>query len=308
MNLTAKQLRGFLLVAKLRSFSRAAEQIHLTQAGVSSLIRDLEAQFNCRLFDRSTRSVSLTREGEGLLGPAERILHEIDAAAASVKASSAQSRSLLTIAVTPVTGASLIPAVCKEFAQMNPSVEVRVRDVPQPEIQHMVERGDVDMGFSIFLKPSGGIALRSLLEFQLVCIAPQGYLHAQLGRSRKDKLPNLSWSEIPDAPLLSLPAHTPPQQFVDTYLKAAGVQPHTRPIYNTMQTIIAMVTAGQGITILPSMVMPACPPELFDVAKMTGPEVPLPFYQISRKGHLLPAVSEQFVDTLVSVVTKLCRV
>src|SRR5690606_936367 len=207
MNISAKQLRGFLLVANLRSFSRAAEQIHLTQAGVSSLIRELEVQFNCRLFDRSTRSVSLTREGQSLLGPAERILHEIEAAAMSVRASAEQTRRLLTVAVTPISGAALAPSVCRGFAQIDPSMEIRVQDVPQPEIQRMVERGDVDMGFSIFMKPTGGIALRSLLEFQLVCVAPAGYFRSMRLPRRRNKFLGLAWSDLPNVPLLSLPAH-----------------------------------------------------------------------------------------------------
>lgn len=306
MNVSSKQLRGFLLVAKLRSFSRAAEQIHLTQAGVSSLIRDLEAQFNCRLFDRSTRSVSLTPEGQSLLGPAERILHDLEAAAMSVKASAEQTRRLLTIAVTPISGAALIPLVCREFAQIDPSMEIRVQDVPQPTIQQLVERGDVDLGFSIFMKPTGGIALRSLLEFQLVCVAPVGCLRAMRLPARNSRFSTLAWSDIPDLPLVSLPAHLPPQQFVDPYLKVAGVA-RRRVVYNSMQTIIAMVAAGQGIAILPSMVIPACPADQFDVARMVDPDISLPFYQISKKGHLLSPGAELFVDTMVSVVNRVCE-
>ncbi|MBV6304754.1 LysR family transcriptional regulator [Candidimonas humi] len=311
MNISTRQLQGFLLVARLASFTRAAEQLHITQAGLSALIRDLEAQLGCRLFDRTTRSVSLTREGQSLVGFAERAVHELEAAAASLRASALQARKLLTIAATPITAGNLLPEAYRVFTRTHPSVEVRVRDVPQPAVHGLVERGEVDTGFGIFIKPSTGTELRALLEFQLICIAPRGSLGLRAPTTRQASrrgLPTLAWSQLPSLPLLSLPASTPPQQVVDAYLKETGQPPATGPICNSMQTIIAMVRAGHGQAILPSMVMPSCPPQWFDVARMVEPAVPLQFYQISKKGHALPIATQPFVDTLVDVVRKLCRV
>lgn len=311
MNISTRQLKGFLLVARLTSFTRAAEQLHITQAGLSALIRDLESQLGCRLFDRTTRSVSLTREGQSLLGSAERVIHELDAAATALRASALQARKLLTIAATPITAGNLLPEAYRVFTRTHPSVEVRVRDVPQPEVQGLVERGEVDTGFGIFIKPSAGIELQALLEFQLICIAPHRSLRPRAqttSRSTRRSLPTLAWTQLPDLPLLSLPASTPPQQVVDACLKEAGQPPATGPICNSMQTIIAMVRAGHGQAILPSMVMPSCPPQWFDVARMEEPAVPLRFYQISKKGHALPAATQPFVETLVEVIGKLCKV
>lgn len=310
MNISTRQLQGFLLVARLASFTRAAEQLHITQAGLSALIRDLETQLSCRLFDRTTRSVSLTREGQSLLGSAERVIHEMDAAASALRASSTQARKLLTIAATPVTAGNLVPEAYRVFRQAQPAVEVRVRDVPQPEVQGLVERGEVDVGFGIFLKPAAGIELRALLEFQLVCIAPHRSLRlrARTAPRAARRLPVLAWAQLPKLPLISLPAATPPQQVVDAYLQQTGQPQASGPVCNSMQTIIAMVKAGHGMAILPSMVMPSCPPELFDMARVVEPAVPLHFYQISKKGHQLPAVAPPFVDTLVEVVRRLCAV
>jgi len=308
MNISTRQLQGFLLVARLTSFTRAAEQLHITQAGLSALIRDLETQLDCRLFDRTTRSVSLTREGQSLLGSAERVIHELDAAATALRASTLQARKLLTIAATPITAGNLMPEAYRVFRRTHPSVEVRVRDVPQPEVQGLVERGEVDTGFGIFIKPAVGIELRALLEFQLICIAPRRSLRPRTLRPTRRGLPTLDWKQLPDLPLLSLPAATPPQQVVDACLKEAGQPPATGPICNSMQTIIAMVRAGHGVAILPSMVMPSCPLQWFDVARMAAPAVPLRFYQISKKGHSLPAATQPFVDTLVEVIRELCKV
>ncbi|WP_255592848.1 LysR family transcriptional regulator [Bordetella sp. BOR01] len=303
MNVSMRQLMGFLLVARLGSFTRAAEQMHITQAGLSAMVRDLEVQFGCRLFDRTTRSVSLTREGTGLVPAAERIVNELEAAAAMVRATTASARRILTVAVTPIVASSLMPLVCRVHAGRDPGVEVRMRDVPQPAIQGLVERGEVDVGFSIFLKPAAGIEVQSLLSFQLVCIAPRGMLGDIAKAGQRGEL---AWSALPPHKLIGLPADTLIQQAMDSYLARVGRANEPRPVCNSMQTIIGMVAAGHGMAILPSMVLPSCPAEAFDVAYMTDPVAPLPFYQIAKKGHQLPEMVQPFVATLAEVIKSLC--
>jgi DNA-binding transcriptional LysR family regulator len=63
MNLSMRQMRAFLHVARIGNFTRAAERAHMTQAGLSTLVREMERQLGARLFDRTTRMVSLTTAG-----------------------------------------------------------------------------------------------------------------------------------------------------------------------------------------------------------------------------------------------------
>src|SRR5438876_391453 len=84
MNITSRQLKAFLLTAQHQSFSRAAEQLFITQSGMSVLVRELEAQLGFRLFDRTTRRVTLTEFGVKFLPIADRSLLEREAAAANI--------------------------------------------------------------------------------------------------------------------------------------------------------------------------------------------------------------------------------
>lgn len=86
MNLSTRQLRAFLQVARVGNFTRAAEQAHITQAGLSILIREMERQLGCRLFDRTTRVVSLTPAGRRLLPVVERMVTDLDDVAAELGA------------------------------------------------------------------------------------------------------------------------------------------------------------------------------------------------------------------------------
>jgi DNA-binding transcriptional LysR family regulator len=88
MNITSRQLRAFLLTARHESFSRAAEQMFITQSGISIMVRELESQLGFRLFDRTTRKVELTEFGSRFLPIANRCLSELENAALNIKRSS----------------------------------------------------------------------------------------------------------------------------------------------------------------------------------------------------------------------------
>lgn len=306
MNVSLRQLKGFLLVARLGNFTRAAEQLHITQAGLSAMMRDLEKQFDCRLFDRTTRSVSLTKEGSGLVNSAEIVVTELETAQISLKLSTSAARRILTIVATPVFASVLAPTICRAFACVDPSVDIRIRDVPRREIQGLVERGDVDVGFGIFLKPAAGIELKALTKFQLVYIAPAGAFKELSSRARNGVMRSISWSRIPALPLVSLSPETPVQEVVDECLLEAGISRDNQQVCNTMQTALAMVSAGFGATILPAMVVPSCPTDKFDVMRLTGPTTYLQFYQITKKGRQLSSTVAPFVKTMVEEVRQMC--
>lgn len=294
MNISTRPLEAFLLVARLGSFTRAAEQVHMTQAGLSASIRELERQFACRLFDRTTRFVSLTVEGRVLLPYAERVRNELHAAARAVEASAASSSSVLTVAVTPIAVATLIAPACREFSAVMPGVELRIRDVQQSEVQRLVEAGDADIGLTIFPKPATNVDTLSLMTFRLVCLAPKGTLESRKGRTGA----TVRWGDLPRQTLITLPPATQMQQLIDKYLVEHAAIGGPRTSYNSMQTILAMVSGGQGMAILPSMVLPACDPAQLDIAYLSHPAARMPFFRIARKGAVLPASANAFIKAL----------
>src|SRR6267143_508174 len=84
MNISSRQLKASVLTARHKSFSRAAEQLFITQSGMSVLVRELEGQLGFRLFDRTTRKVTLTEFGTKFLPVADRSLIELEAAASVI--------------------------------------------------------------------------------------------------------------------------------------------------------------------------------------------------------------------------------
>src|SRR5574343_68352 len=295
MKISNRQISAFLAAARLSSFTRAADQLHVTQAGLSAIVRELEAQFGCRLFERTTRSVSLTREGRALLPYAERILDDLNQAQSAVLATNASIKRTLTIAATPIVASTLIPHASQQFGLQHPGMDIRVKDVPQQEVQKLVETGEADVGFSVFIKPATSVSTTQVSTFRLVGIAPRGSLG--LGKSRT-RVSACALDALPSLRLIALPSSMLIQQFIDTQIARAGLNLEPRTVCNSMQTILALVASGQGIALLPSMVMPMCRLYELDVAAIDSPEITIPFYKISRKGHQLHGAYAHVINAM----------
>lgn len=281
MNLTQRQMQAFLAVARLRHFTRAAEQLHITQAGLSAMMKDLEAQLDCRLFDRTTRSVSLTEEGQQLVPVADRLVTELQAVRDAIHHVSFKARSVLTVGVTPMVAASVMPETAKAFAALHPEVALKVRDIDRQAIQDGVATGAIDVGFGAFFRPASGIERRPIAVFRLMQFSASARASTGKGSARLRKL---RWADLGDEPLLALPRANPIQALIDEHLHRVGQGGRARTELENIQTLLAMAEAGLGSAILPSFVRPAARRLALAEHLLVEPEVPVSYYQITRKG------------------------
>jgi DNA-binding transcriptional LysR family regulator len=283
MNLSQRQLQAFLEIARLSSFTRAAERLHITQSGLSAMMRDLEAQLDCRLFDRTTRSVVLTAAGLQLVPVATRILAELDSVSGSIHKISTRARRILTVGVTPMMAASVMPPACEAFNRLHPEVSLRIRDIGRQQIQDGVASGELDAGFGAFFRPASGIERVALVDFALAYVSANVSTN---GGGRRARTRRTKWSDLRDKPLIGLPPANPIQELIEKQLQRIGRGNEERPVYENFQTILAMVEAGYGVAVLPSFIAPACQRYQVDLSILAEPVVSLSFYQITRKGSI----------------------
>ncbi|MES2184587.1 MAG: LysR family transcriptional regulator [Pseudomonadota bacterium] len=278
MNLSTRQIRAFATVARLRSFTRAAEQLHITQAGLSSMVRDTEAQLGCRLFDRTTRAVSLTPQGAAFLPIAERVLADLEDGVASLDQISSATSASLRVGATPLVASSLLPHVCATFGREHPEVRVSVEDLYRSEIQQSVQAGSLDVGYGVFLEAASGVRRLALYKAPLVLV---------LDAARYEALPRsdgIRWKDIAPLPLLSLPVDNPIQRLVDQHLAVVGRANEARRTFQHLHTILAMVEARAGCALLPSFIASAaCRYRVGSV--LVQPRVPIEFFEISKSGR-----------------------
>lgn len=292
MNLSLRQLEAFVAIARWRNLTRAADQIHITQAGLSLMLRDMEAQLDCRLFERTTRSVSLTEGGARLLPLAERTLRDFGEVAGQLGQLSAKAARTVSVAATPLVAADVLPQVCRELARTHPDIRVVVKDVDRRQIQAMVERGEVDVGVGVLLRDSPATTRELLLRLPLVAVGARGALATALNARG-----TLSWTALRALPLLALPPDNAIQQLVDARL-APAPPIEDRPTFANLHTLIAMAEAGRGVAVLPAFVASTCRRYAVDVHRMGHPAVAMEFFSIARRGAVLTPAAAPLLRAL----------
>ena len=287
-----RQLRAFVTIARVQSFTRAAEQLHITQPGLSGTVREIEQQLDCRLFERTTRAVRLTEHGRAFLPVATRVLAELDAAAASLGQLSEKSRQRIVLGATPVIASSILPQACRAFATTHPGVQVQVHDLDRARIHAGVQDGELDAGFGVFLEAASGIRRTPLLRTELVLV-----------RSAQEATRSpVRWTDVQrGAPLLGLPVKNPIQALVESHVGKRDSDP-PRQVFNHLHTLLAMVEAGAGQAVLPSIVAAAAQRYAVVLQTITRPKASFEFYEITRAGAPRNPLLVEFCHCLVAVM------
>ncbi|KPF53328.1 transcriptional regulator [beta proteobacterium AAP51] len=175
MNVTFRQLRVFVEVAKQGSVTRAAEALHLTPPAVSMQLKEVETQVGLQLFDRSGRTIMLSTAGEYFVVHAKRLLAALKEADDAMARLKRVERGLLTIGMVS-TAKYFVPHLLARFHQEHPGVDMRLRVVGNREqLVALMASGEVDL--CIMGRPPREIATRAeaFAPHPLVFVAPPGH-------------------------------------------------------------------------------------------------------------------------------------
>jgi len=139
------QLRYVSSVAETGSFSRAAERCQVAQPSLSQQVLKLEEELGAKLFDRLGRSVRLTEAGRAFLPHARAVLHQIDAARASVINRSADVRGSVAVGVIPTIAPYLMPRYTAAFAKSYPEAKLRILEETTPVLIENLRNLSIDL-------------------------------------------------------------------------------------------------------------------------------------------------------------------
>lgn len=247
-------LRTFAAVARLGSFSAAAAELGYTQAAVSQQIAALESNLKVTLLNR--RPVTPTEAGARLLEHAEPILLRLDAARADVTRMTLAPSASLGVGLTPLAGG--FPEVAAALAALRgqmPRVDLSVRVGARADVATAVARGEFDIGLVDGLAAPGD-SLPVLVPEYAVGVAGSGVFlvlpaaHPLAGRGgvRLIDLVDARWIEAAEV--------APPLSEVRRVAGADGFRAAFRYCGTDTLSLIAMVAAGHGLTLLPGAVLP----------------------------------------------------
>ncbi|EHP44687.1 LysR family transcriptional regulator [Cupriavidus basilensis OR16] len=293
MNVTLRQMRAFVEVARSGGFTAAAPKLHLTQSATSLQIRELESQLGLQLIDRSTRRFALTDAGNEFLISATRIVADVEQSVADTRELVHKRRGRITVATTPLLASTLLPDSIAEFLETYPAVTVRVADLPAEQIGHRVLSGDVDFGFGVFPQADPQFDRIPLLRHPLGVMVPSTW---PLATRRRD----LTWSDLQGQPLIAMSHSTGIRTLIDQYLHQAGVQVNPRFEVEYLGTAVGLAQAGLGIAVVPAYVGMLLGSSRVLFRPLYKPVVHRQIELIVRAGRSLSPSAEAFRDCLAA--------
>jgi len=291
MNLDVRQLRAFITVAQFGSFTRAAGCLNLSQPALTVQIQKLEDGLGVRLFDRNTRSVSLTRIGRELAPQLGRILSDLDAVVGDTRQLAQGQQGVVRLAVLPSYASGILPEIIAAFRRTNPQVSFVIRDVIASRVAELTRQEQVDLGII------GGALSDPDLE---VLHRTQDHMHVVFPDGHK--LGNLDFVTIDDIaplPLVLMDPATSVRAIVDAAFLAAGRQPIVGAEATYMSTAVGMVRAGLGVAILPGSAMEVHAEQTLRSRLLNAANFARQIALIKRSGRTLPPVSESFALMLM---------
>ena len=248
MNISIRQLSAFISVADNGSFTRASEQMHLTQSAVSGLIKELDSSLGIVLFDRTTRQLSLSVVGHHLLPQARRILNEMQLFENEASSLTSLAQGQVRLAVSQFAASSM-PAVIAQFAKAYPDISVSLLDCSAENVLEHIQNIEVDLGVGTergFTEPDDDISADLLYQLPFCVVMPDNHALAQKSE--------VIWQDLVDTPLITLQGPFIEQVTAELDEEIASHIQQARYRVNFMSTALEMTRQGFGITLcLPYM-------------------------------------------------------
>lgn len=296
MNVTLRQLRAFVTLAKLGSFTEAATALHITQPTLSGLIKELEQALGVQIVNRTTRKVELSSVGKEFLPLTARILQDLDEALRAITDIKELKSGTVRVAAPQLMACTLLTDVVSSFSQLYPGVDVRLSDSLVEDVLPRVQGGEVDFGIGPERTENRDITAHLLFDMPFVAVLPQ-----QHPLTRHE---HLTWAEFLGHPLISLEGEY--TQILRRELHAASDQLNYAPTKEVsfMTTALSMASAGLGVTVCLPYARSLLSLYQLQTRTLSEPTVRRKFHLLVRKDRVISPAAQAFFDYLLAYVAQ----
>lgn len=243
-----RHLRYFVAVAEELHFGRAAARLLMAQPPLSQQIRQLEDELGVALFARTRRRVELTQAGEVFLAEARLVLAAADQAVRSVRRAGRGEIGRLAVGFTGSAIYGVLPLIFRVYRERFPDVNLVLQELPTADQVQALHAGRIQAGFLRLPLADDTLRIETILHEPIIVALPASH-------------PLAAAAVVPLAalraePLVLIPRHVSPglHDQILSACRGAGFSPHVRQEANQMQTIVGLVAAGLGLSLVPAAV------------------------------------------------------
>ena len=246
INLTLKQLRYFEALARHSHFGRAADACAISQPAMSVQIKDLEENLGSELFERSARQVRLTGFGEEFAARVRDILRSVDELEDLARASRERLVGRLRIGVIPTVAPYLLPTIIGNLTRLHDGLDIHVRETQTQKLIHELSEGRLDTAIVALPVSEPSLTEVALFEENFVLVRP--------GEDAGKPVPNREM--LREMRLLLLEEGHCFREQALSFCNMQSARPRELLDGSSLSTLVQMVGAGIGVTLIPEMAVP----------------------------------------------------
>ncbi len=265
-------------VAEVKSFTKAADALALTQSAVSHAITNLESEFGFLLVNRNRSGITLTTEGETMLLAIRKVLQENEKVHQEAASLLGLAKGTIKIGIFKSVSTKWLPEIIRLMEKSYPAIQIQLKEGDYLEIEQWLLSGEIDCGF-INITHSNQFHIIFLKKDRLLCVVSnQSALYHQK---------NVSFEDLEKEPFI-MPTYGGYHDIKQLF-EEQGVQPEIRFELMDESAILSMITHHLGISILPEMLLDSIPQELraipfqVDIYRSIG---------LATRYHLSPAAKK----------------
>lgn len=283
-------LQAMVAVVERGGFRAAASAINLSQPALSRRIDKLEDALNVRLFERTTRRVTLTVVGREFYAKAQEILASVESSLLSISDIASRSGGEVTIACVPSVAYHYLPPVIAQFNAAYPNIRIKIIDEGANDVLHCVQRGEADFGINFIGAQEADIDFDAVMSERFVLACRHDHPLAQ----RK----SVKWREIDQYPYVGVARSSGNRLVLDQALATTEVRPSAVYEVRHVATSLAWVAAGLGVAAVPHLAMPTDSNSMLKALPLVEPKVERTLGLLRKKGRKLSSSAQYLYDAL----------
>lgn len=288
------QLRVFTSVFKNKSFSKASEELHLTQPTISNHVKALEDEFGCKLFDRLGRTIIPTKEAEILFNHSMELIEKASAIKEAIGEIRKDLTGKLIVGASTIPGVYLMPRIMKEFQKRHPSTTFQILISDSRGVVESVSKHELLLGIVGAQLGNEQINYLPFVEDELIVVS----YPSRAGKNR------MTLKELVKLPMILREEGSGTRNETEKFLESKGVSIDSLKvagIFGSTDAVKQAVKAGLGVSVLSKFaVADELQHKILDEIKLTDVEMKRRFYIVTHKKRTLPRLYETFLKHILS--------
>ncbi|SOE48145.1 Transcriptional regulator, LysR family [plant metagenome] len=290
LNIKYRPLKAFLLAVQTKSFTHAASLLGVTQPSFTALIADLESVLEVKLFERTTRQISLTAAGVEFRDRIERPMADLEEAYRSMQDLASVRRGAVVIGALPSTSLTLVPPALGALRQQHPKLQIRVVEAHNDELIAMLRTNQIEFALATLLSDAPDLKFSPLVADAFFAVYPS--------RHPVGQLPSLHWEDLTPLDLVLLAQGSSARHQFDRAVISDKAATGLRYDVTHMTTAVRLVSQGLGVAVLPRLALPSLGLGSLRSRPIEDESARRTIGVLHRQDRLLSPAAQALVDTL----------